>query len=203
MTAISQSEFSAKSPPPPKPRNLEVRGREYLLYDEVEAMMQAAQKTGRHPLRDRALILLMYRHGLRVSEASSLRWNQIDLKRSYLYVRRRKYGKDSTHQLYGDEMRLLRRVGQKYPDTPFVFVSERKTPLSSRAIYQIVQRAGTDANLDFPVHPHMLRHGCGYYLINKGVDVRIVQDYLGHRQLQTTVLYTELAPGRFIGLWEA
>jgi len=202
MLAIAQLGFSAELPTPPrKPKNLEVRGREYLLSDEVEAMMQAAAKVGRHPLRDRVLILLMYRHGLRVSEASCLRWNQVELKRGYLHVHRRKHGKDSTHQLYGDEMRLLRRLQRDYPDLPYVFVSERKTPLSERVIHQIVARTGVKAGLDFSVHPHMLRHGCGYYLANKGVDTRIIQDYLGHRQLQTTVLYTELAPGRFEGLW--
>ncbi len=165
--------------------------------------MNAAAKVGRHPTRDRALILLMYRHGLRVSEINSLRWHQIDLTRGHIHVHRRKNGKPSTHPLYGDELRLLRRVGRDYPDTPYIFVSERKSPLSSRAIHQIVQRAGSVAGLDFPVHPHMLRHGCGYYLADKGIDTRVIQDYLGHRQIQHTVKYTELAPGRFIGLWEA
>lgn len=180
-----------------------MRGREYLLVEEVEALMNAAAKVGRHPTRDRALILLMYRHGLRVSEINSLRWHQIDLTRGHIHVHRRKNGKPSTHPLYGDELRLLRRVGRDYPDTPYIFVSERKSPLSSRAIHQIVQRAGSVAGLDFPVHPHMLRHGCGYYLADKGIDTRVIQDYLGHRQIQHTVKYTELAPGRFIGLWEA
>ncbi len=193
-------ELSSK--PKRKPRNLDVRGREYLLSEEVEAMMNAAAKVGRHPLRDRALILLMYRHGLRVSEVNSLRWHQIDLNRANIHIHRRKNGKPSVHPLYGDELRLLRRIGRDYPDTPYVFVSERKAPLSERIIHQIVQRAGKEACLDFPVHPHMLRHGCGYYLADKGFDTRVIQDYLGHRQIQHTVKYTELAPGRFVGLWD-
>lgn len=164
--------------------------------------MNAAAKIGRHPVRDRALILLMYRHGLRVSEVNSLRWHQIDLNRANIHIHRRKNGKPSVHPLYGDELRLLRRIGRDYPDTPYVFVSERKAPLSERIIHQIVQRAGKEASLDFPVHPHMLRHGCGYYLADKGFDTRVIQDYLGHRQIQHTVKYTELAPGRFVGLWD-
>lgn len=204
MNQPPESSFSAKlsKPRPKKPRNLDVRAREYLLSDEVEAMMDAAASVGRHPKRDRALILLMYRHGLRVSEASRLRWNQVDLKRAHLHVHRRKQGKPSTHPLYGDELRVLRQLQRDYPDTPYVFVSERSSPLSERMIHQIVARAGVRASLDFPVHPHMLRHGCGYYLADKGTDTRVIQDYLGHRQIQHTVKYTELAPGRFVGLWD-
>lgn len=199
---MAQSLFSAKlAAPPRKPRNLDLRGREYLLSDEVEAMMRAASKVGRHGQRDKALILLMYRHGFRVSEVNSLRWHQIDLKQGNIHVHRRKNGKPSVHPLYGDEIRLLRQIKRDYPDTPYVFLSERKTPLSERVIHQMVARAGELAELDFPVHPHMLRHGCGYYLAAKGIDTRTIQDYLGHRQIQHTVRYTELAPGRFEGLW--
>ena len=187
---------------PRKPRNLDVRGREYLLADEVEAMMAAAGKVGRHGQRDKTLILLMYRHGFRVSEVNSLRWHQVDLKRGHIHVHRRKHGKPSVHPIYGDEMRALRQVQRGYPDTPYVFVSERKSPLSERIIHQIVARSGQLAGLDFPTHPHMLRHGCGYYLAAKGIDTRTIQDYLGHRNIQHTVKYTELAPGRFQGLWE-
>lgn len=172
------------------------------MSDEVEAMMTAASKVGRHGHRDKTLILLMYRHGLRVSETSALRWHQVDLKRAHLHVHRRKNGKPSTHPIYGDELRALRQLQRDYPGTPWVFVSERQTPLSDRVIHQVVARAGALAGLDFPVHPHMLRHGCGYYLAAKGIDTRTIQDYLGHRQIQHTVRYTELAPERFKGLWE-
>lgn len=203
MSYVTKLPFSEKLPAPcRKPKNLDVRGREYLLEDEVEAMMRAATKVGRHGQRDRSLILLMYRHGFRVSEVNSLRWHQIDLKQSHVHVHRRKNGKPSTHPLYGDELRALRQLQRDYPDTPYVFVSERKTPMSDRVIHQIVARAGVDAGLDFPAHPHMLRHGCGYYLAAKGLDTRLIQDYLGHRQIQHTVRYTELAPGRFQGLWD-
>lgn len=164
--------------------------------------MSAASSVGRHGKRDRALILLMYRHGFRVSEVNSLRWHQVDLGQGNVHVHRRKNGKPSVQPLYGDEMRVLRQLKRDYPDTPYVIVSERKTPLSERVIHQIVARAGENAGLDFPTHPHMLRHGCGYYLASKGIDTRTIQDYLGHRQIQHTVKYTELAPGRFEGLWK-
>jgi type 1 fimbriae regulatory protein FimB/type 1 fimbriae regulatory protein FimE len=128
LSQQSQLPFSEKlSKPPRKPKNLDLRAREYLLSDEVEAMMRAAAKVGRHGSRDRALILLMYRHGLRVSETSSLRWNQVDLKRGHLHVHRRKQGKPSTHPLYGDELRVLRQLRRDYPNMPYVFVSERST----------------------------------------------------------------------------
>ncbi len=204
LSQPSDSPFSAKlaKPRSQKPRNLDVRAREYLLSDEVEAMISAAASTGRHPKRDRTLILLMYRHGLRVSEASHLRWNQVDLKHAHLHVQRCKQGKPSTHPLYGDELRLLRQLKRDYSNALHVFVSERKTRLSERTMHRIIVRAGELAKLDFPVHPHMLRHGCGYHLADKGTDTRVIQDYLGHRQIQHTVKYTELAPGRFQGLWD-
>lgn len=188
--------------PPRKQRNLDLRGREYLLSDEVEAMMVAAGKVGRHGQRDKTLILLSYRHGFRVSEVNSLRWHQIDLKRGHIHVHRRKNGKPSTHPIYGDEMRALRQVQRDYPSKSYVFLSERGAPLSARVIHQIIARAGVNAGLDFPTHPHMLRHGCGYFLAARGIDTRTIQDYLGHRQIQHTVKYTELAPDRFNGLWD-
>lgn len=147
--------------------------------------MTAASKVGRHGRRDRAVILLMFRHGLRVSEASRLRWQEVDFKQGEIHIHRRKNGLPSVQPLYGDEIRALRQLKRDYPDTPYVIALERKTPLSERVIHQIVARAGEVAGLEFPTHPHMLRHGCGYYLASKGVDTRTIQDYLGHRQIPT------------------
>lgn len=188
--------------PPVKPKNKDVRAREYLRSDEVDLLLKAASKTGRHRQRDRALILLMYRHGLRASEAARLRWHQIDWKLCQIHVNRQKNGRSSVQPLGGDELRLLRVLQRQYPDHPFLFVSELGAPLSERSIHRIVQRMGETAKLGFPIHPHMLRHGCGYYLAAKGTDTRTIQDYLGHQQIQHTVKYTELAPGRFEGLWD-
>ncbi len=188
--------------PPTKPKNQDLRTREYLRPDEVELLLKVVGKTGRHPKRDRALILLMYRHGLRVSEAAGLRWYQIDWQRCQFHVSRQKHGKPSVQPLDGEELRLLRSLRRQHPDHPFVFVSELGAPLSERSIHRIIARAGELAELDFPIHPHMLRHGCGYALAARGTDTRTIQDYLGHTDIKHTVQYTQLAPGRFEGLWD-
>lgn len=188
--------------PPTKPKNQDLRSREYLRPDEIDLLLKVAGKIGRHRQRDRALILLMYRHGLRVSEATRLRWHQVDWKLCQIHVSRQKNGKPSVQPLDGDELRLLRILRRQYLDHPFIFVGEGGAPLSKRSIHRIVARAGELAGLDFPIHPHMLRHGCGYYLAAKGTDTRTIQDYLGHTDIKHTVQYTQLAPGRFVGLWD-
>jgi site-specific recombinase XerD len=181
----------------------EVRSREHLLAEEVEAMREAIKKNaGRHAHRDSTLILVIYRHGLRVEEAANLKWEQVDFASGNIHVRRIKRGTPSTQPLGGDELRALRKLQREYPTSPFVFQSSRKGPLANDTIAGIVEQAGKLAALPFPTHPHMLRHGTGYYLANKGVDTRTIQAYLGHRNIQHTVRYTELAPGRFKGLWD-
>lgn len=186
---------------PGRPKNADVRRREYLTPEEVNALIKAAGSAGRHCHRDKTLILMMYRHGLRVSEAIDLRWDQIQFKPGQMHVRRLKNGKPSTHYLEGDEIRSLRRLKRKYPDGPFVFVTERGGPLTRSTVNKLITRASKEAQLGYPAHPHMLRHGCGYYLANKGVDTRTIQDYLGHVSITHTVRYTELSPNKFKGLW--
>lgn len=188
--------------PPRKPKNQEVRSREHLTPDEVELLMQAARQEGRHGHRDATLILLMYRHGLRVSEAIALRWDQVDLKQGLLYVSRLKRGTPATHPLRGPELRSLRQLKRTYSDAPYLFQSERKAPLSDRTARHIIARAGELAEFPFPVHPHMLRHATGYYLATNGQDTRAIQAYMGHKNIQHTVRYTELAPGRFKDFWQ-
>lgn len=186
---------------PGRPKNSAVRSREYLTLDEVEALMKAAGAVGRHRHRDRTLILIMFRHGLRVSEAIDLRWDQVDFKAGSIHVNRLKNGRPATHYLEGDEMRFLRRLRRDYPNGPFIFVTERGGPLTRSTVNKLIERAGRNADIDFPVHPHMMRHACGYYLANKGVDTRTIQDYLGHVSITHTVRYTELSPHKFKGLW--
>ena len=198
---MTHAAFSAKFPPP-KPKNTDRRTREYLTPAEVTQLMQAARHVGRHGHRDTTLILLMYRHGLRVSEVSRLGWDAIDLKTALLHVRRLKRGVAATHPLHGPELRALRKLQHASPELPYVFLSERGSPLSDRTIRHILLRAGLNAQLPFPVHPHMLRHACGFYLANKGIDTRAIQQYLGHRHIQHTVRYTELAPQRFRDFWD-
>ena len=179
-----------------------VRTREHLLPAEVEAMQKAIKKSpGRHAHRDSTLILLIYRHGLRVAEATALRWEQIDFSGGTVYVKRVKKGTPSVQPLYGDEMRSLRKLQRDYPASPYVFQSSRHRPLAQDTVGGIVERAGTLAGLPFPVHAHMLRHGTGYYLANRGTDTRTIQSYLGHNNnIQHTVRYTELASTKFQGL---
>ena len=196
----SPSTLNGKVPPRRLP-NKAVRSREYLTQDEVDALLTAAGKTGRHPHRDRTMILLAFRHGLRVSELVSLRWDQVDLNSGHLHVQRLKNGSPSTHPIRGPEIRALRRLRREYPDTPYFFVTERGGPLTASTFRKIVSRAGKLAGIGFPVHPHMLRHATGFYLANQGHDTRAIQHYLGHKQSAHTTRYTELSADRFNGLW--
>ena len=188
--------------PPRRVKNPERRSREYLTATEVEALMTAALKIGRHGYRDMTLIMLAYRHGLRVAELVALRWEQVDLKQGLLHVNRIKHGLSGTHPLRGPELRALRQLQRDYLETSYVFVSERKAPLTTSAVCKIVARAGEAAGLSFPIHPHMLRHATGFYLANQGQDTRAIQDYLGHKNIQHTVRYTQLAPDRFKDFWK-
>ena len=155
--------------------------------------MAAAAHIGRHGHRDATLMLLAYRHGLRVGELVALRWDQVDLKQGMLHVARLKNGVASTHPLRGPELRALRRLRREYSESPYLFCTERRGPLTDSGVRKIVARAGIAGDLGFPVHPHMLRHACGFKLANDGHDSRAIQHYLGHRNIQHTVRYTELA----------
>jgi type 1 fimbriae regulatory protein FimB/type 1 fimbriae regulatory protein FimE len=147
------------------------------------------------------LILVAYRHGLRVGELISLRWDQVDLKQGLLYVRRSKNGSPSNHPMGVPEMRALRRLRREYSGSPYIFVTERQAPMTASNVRKMISRAGREAGLPFPAHPHMLRHACGYKLANEGHDTRAIQHYLGHKNITHTVRYTELAADRFKGFW--
>jgi type 1 fimbriae regulatory protein FimB/type 1 fimbriae regulatory protein FimE len=145
--------------------------------------------------------LIAFRHGLRSSELVTLRWEQCDFSRAVLHVRRVKGGTPSVHPLTGVELRALRRLRRETDDSPFVFVSERGAPFTTAGFARMLQRAGIQAALPLKIHPHMLRHACGYALANSGHDTRSLQAYLGHSNIQHTVRYTELAPDRFKHFW--
>jgi integrase len=186
---------------PRRRRNRDLRTREHLTEAEVERLMKGA--TGnRHGHRDATMILVAYRHGLRVSELVDLRWDQVDFRTATLHVRRVKQGTPSTHPIVGDELRALRRLQREQePKSLFVFTSERDTPFTTAGFARMIERAGIEAKFGFKPHPHMLRHACGYALANRGHDTRALQAYLGHKNIQHTVRYTELSPNRFKNFW--
>jgi integrase len=188
--------------PPRRLSNASRRKREYLTPDEVDKLLRTSGNLGRHGARDRTLILIAYRHGLRVSELVALRWDQVDLKAGLLHVARLKNGIASTHPIRGPELRALRELKRDYPSSPYLFVSELGGPMTPATVRKLITRAGEKAKLPFPIHPHMLRHSTGYKLANDGHDTRSIQQYLGHRNITHTVRYTELSPERFKGFWK-
>jgi site-specific recombinase XerD len=181
--------------------NRELRTREYLTPSEVKKLMEAARKN-RYGHRDATMILVTYRHGLRATEVCQLRWDQYDLKRGSLHVNRIKNGIESVHPIGGEELRALRKLLREEPENRYIFVSERGAPLSQEGFLKMVKRAGVAAKLPFSVHPHMLRHACGYKLANDGHDTRAIQLYMGHKNIQNTVGYTQLSAHRFKDFWD-
>ena len=188
--------------PPVRKKNKDLRPREYLTGSEIELLMKAAKSVGRHGHRDGTLILVAYRHALRVSELILLRWDSIDFETGLIHINRLKGGVPSTHPLSGTETRDLRRLRRENSKSPYVFTTERKGPLTASTVRKMVARAGINAGIDFPIHPHMLRHSAGYKLANDGQDTRSIQHYMGHRNIQHTVRYTELSSDRFSEFWK-
>ncbi|WKL14384.1 tyrosine-type recombinase/integrase [Comamonas testosteroni] len=178
--------------------------RKHLTQSEVAKLMDAI-KGATHEVRDRCLVLLMYRHGLRVSEACGLKLSQVDLDDGVLHVQRLKGGLSTTHPLRSDEMKALRAWlavrGRMAPGCDALFVSNRRMPINRRTVWVALRGYGEKAGLLVEAHPHMLRHACGYALADRGADTRLIQDYLGHRNIQHTVRYTATNPARFEKLW--
>ena len=179
--------------------NSELRPRKHLTQREVEKLIAAA-KNNRHGARDSCMLLICFRHALRASELCELQWTDVEFETATLHIRRAKGGTTTTHPLLGDELRALRAL-KREAKSAFIFVSERGAPFTVAGLQKLVERAGNVAKIGFKVHPHMLRHAAGFVLANKGTDTRTLQAYLGHRSIQSTVRYTELAPGRFKNLW--
>ena len=172
-----------------------VTDRRYLRPTEARRLIEAAGKRGRYPFRDRVLVRLVYRHGLRASEAVGMRWSQVDLEQGVIHIARVKGSNDSTHSLDRDELRDLRKLRQEVSGL-YLFETERGGPLSVDALQYIVREAGKVAKLDVEVHPHMLRHATGYSLANEGTDTRLIQAFLGHADIRHTAHYTALSPKR-------
>ncbi len=186
--------------------NQKLRSREYLQTGEVDALLEAAREHSRYRDRDYALILMMFRHGLRAVEAAMLEWKDIDLRRNSIYIRRVKGSQSGVHPLEHNEREAILKIKQSAVSQ--IFVNERQrsflipATISGRAdkatgISRVVERVGESAGLGIKVHAHMLRHSRGYWLANQGYDTRLIQDYLGHKNIQHTVRYTTLNPERF------
>ena len=177
------------------------RAKDFLDPSEVDRLLAAA-KDSRHGIRDHLIMLMMYRHGLRVSETVSLRLKALNLKQSSIWIKRIKNSLSTQQPISGDELRAVKRyLATRDDKLPWLFISERGQPLTRQAVNYIISQAGNRARLGH-VHPHMLRHSCGYYLANKGVDFRTAQDFLGHRDPKHTTRYTRVAGRRFEGLWD-
>jgi type 1 fimbriae regulatory protein FimB len=181
-------------------------GRRYLTENEVLRLIEASQ-SGRHAVRDSCLIFWMYRRGWRVSEACAFRLSDLDLEARVVYVQRSKNGTPTTHPIAPDELKALRawlkvREGYKGSEGAGVFLSERGTQLDRKQVNYLLKRYGEQAGLGLSVHPHQLRHACGYSLANAGHDTRAIQTYLGHRSITSTTIYTETNVGRFSGFWK-
>jgi type 1 fimbriae regulatory protein FimE len=183
---------------PSRPKNEDVREREWLTEDEVNRVRRAAGRLGRHGHRDATMILVAFRHGLRVSELVEWKWELVDLDAASVYVKRLKGSKSGMHTLERDEVQALKKLAPASRDrVGHVFKSDRQGPLSTSGIRKIVARAGEAAGLPFPIHPHMLRHACGFELTRANKITRVVQDWMGHANIQNTEHYSKLDPGRF------
>jgi integrase len=183
------------------PNTVNCTVRKYLTAREIEKLTDYARKHSRYGHRDSTMVLVAYRHGLRASEVCDLQWHQVELDYGRMHVRRAKNGTPSVHPIRGDEIRALRKLRRENPTEAYVFVTERGGPMSTIGFHHLIQRLGKAAEMPFSLHPHMLRHACGYKLANDGHDTRALQHYLGHKNIQHTVRYTELSPDKFRDFW--
>lgn len=200
LKLVPQQSFcdELKKAPPGRGKNADLRSREYLTSREIKQLRDAV-KVNRYALRDSLIILMMYKHGLRVSELVGLRWDAIDFQTGQIHINRKKNGNESNQKLSGDEITLLKKL-RKQVDGAFLFVSERGATLQRFAVNQMLATASKKVAFGFKVHPHMLRHAAGYGMAKAKVPTRTIQDYLGHKNIQHTVVYTRLDPDAFKGI---
>ncbi|HGY4333849.1 tyrosine-type DNA invertase [Klebsiella aerogenes] len=186
--------------------NSDIKKRNFLTQNEIESLLNAAN-SGPHATRNYCLTLLCFIHGFRASEICRLRISDIDLRSKCIYIHRLKKGFSTTHPLLNKEVQALKRwldIRDEYPQSTseWLFLSRKGNPLSRQQFYQIISASGDQAGLPLEIHPHMLRHSCGFALANMGIDTRLIQDYLGHRNIRHTVWYTASNAGRFYGIWD-
>ena len=186
------------------PGQREKTDRKHLTGLEVQKLIDATRGK-QNEARDRCLLLLMFRHGLRVSEACQLMLDQVDTEGRLLHVKRLKRGLSTTQPLRSDELRAIAawlKVRAKLkPASHHFFISAHRKPLHRSTVNLLLETCSAAASLPFTAHPHMLRHACGFALADQGADTRLIQDYLGHRKIEHTVKYTASNPARFERLW--
>lgn len=179
--------------------------RKYLTGAEVSALLRiiAEKKTSR---RDWCMVYMAFIHGLRVSELTGLTLADYDRLSQRIHIRRLKGGFSTTHPMLPEEQRsleiwLIERAQSPGHHLPWLFLSAKGGRLSRQRIYALIKEYGLAAGLSVETHPHMLRHACGYGLAELGNDTRLIQDYLGHKNIRHTVLYTASNAERFSGAW--
>jgi integrase len=199
MLTLVRAEKTAKATNRP-PRRQKLEGRKHITPEEFEIWRKAVREKSSYPERDALLITICFRHGMRISEAVALEWTDVTLGRAgTVTIRRAKNGRDGTHQLDTDELRMLRAVQRLEHTSRFIFTSRLDTPLSTRMARHILTTAAKRAGL--PVtNSHALRHGTGYRLVRKGTDLRRIQEFMGHRCISSTTIYTALDPSAVAGL---
>lgn len=171
--------------------------RKFLYEDEVNQLAKATQMT-RYPIRDEAIILLTYNHAYRASELCNLQWDQIDFARNTIRVIRQKGGKDFTHSLYSHEKELLLKLRDiNKVDSPYVFITERKRQFERHGLKMLIRRLETQCDISTYFSIHHLRHAKGVFLREKGIKLEDIADYLGHRHLSSTQIYTQMAENPF------
>ncbi|WP_329911588.1 tyrosine-type DNA invertase [Serratia quinivorans] len=179
--------------------------RKYLTWEEIRCVLHAISQSAM-PLRDYCMIYMTFLHGLRISELSGMTLDDYDPLSQKIYIRRLKGGMSTTHPLLPDENTLLNlwvKERRQWPGEklPWLFLSRQGNRLSRQRLYTLIRQYGITAQLAISIHPHMLRHACGYALAERGNDTRLIQDYLGHRNIRHTVLYTASNSERFSRAW--
>ena len=192
-----------ESPRQASPVDAHERPRDYLSEEEFALLLQGTPRS-RYRWRNVAMLMLTFYHGLRVTELCRLRRQDVDLAHGRIWIQRIKGSLSTEQPLHANELRMLKRYLKQRGNVqlPWLFLNERGDQFTRSAINYLVGITGVRAGLTFHVHPHMLRHGCGYALANRGYDLRLIQDYLGHRDPKHTTRYTRTAAHRFEGLWE-
>ena len=182
-----------------------MKNRKYLTQNEIKLLLACAQNT-RHGSRDYCLIFMGFIHGLRASELRYWRFSDIGCDAGYLHVKRLKNRHATIHPLVRGEKELISTLlrenfGKDKSGQGWLFLSQQGYALSRQRIYNIIKGLGVRVGLTVNAHPHMLRHACGFALADMGIDTRLIQDYLGHRNIRHTVLYTASNANRFLGIW--